>query len=268
MRKNVIIVGVPRSGTSMTAFIFANKGYFAAHDPETELRGGDEFNPTGYWEAQQLIEANVEVLHAAGYPHHNTWLFDSINETQAAQISAVPPTDKHRELVQSYDAHAPWIWKDPRLCYTLGYWWPLLNPETTAVLFLTRNLDHVFQSFLRMGWRANPSDHDEVVGRLRAHRAAAETIITRLKIPHVTIAYEDFKNQPQQTAQTLSRFFGLELGPADLQFSDQLNHSSRKGRIVARLEQMASWLPAGLRRVLKKSTPRNLWATLFPGRKQ
>ena len=153
MRKNVLVVGVPRSGTSMTAHIFVTKGYFVAKDAETELHSGDEFNPKGYWEANSLIEANVDLFKSVGYAFHNTWMFEPITDEQAARIPAVEKMPRHRELVDGYDANRPWIWKDPRLCYTLGYWWQFMNPETTAVLLLRRKVEHVFQSFLRMGWR-------------------------------------------------------------------------------------------------------------------
>ena len=40
--KNTIVIGMPRSGTSMTAAIFARQGYFLAEDTDEELRPGDE----------------------------------------------------------------------------------------------------------------------------------------------------------------------------------------------------------------------------------
>jgi hypothetical protein len=268
MPKNVLVVGVPRSGTSMTSYVFASQGYFAATDPESELRGGDENNPTGYWEAAGLIEANVDVFKAVGYPNHNTWLFDAITADQAERIAAVTPIDNHKDLVERYNANSPWIWKDPRLCYTLAYWWPLLNHKTTAVLLLTRNAEHVFKSFLRMGWRKSATDHDEVVARLAAHISAAEHAIRELHIPHIEVAYEDFESKPEETARKISDFFGLTLASQDLKFNGLLNHSSRKGGMVARMERLAAALPASWRSFMKKLTPGSLMNKFFPGRRK
>ena len=58
MTYNAIVIGMPRSGTSMVTNIFAKSGFFLAEDESNELRAGDEFNPSGYWEAQDLISAN------------------------------------------------------------------------------------------------------------------------------------------------------------------------------------------------------------------
>lgn len=265
MPKNVLVVGMPRSGTSMAANIFAIKGYFVAKEAE-ELRPGDEFNPAGYWEANSLIEANVEVFQAAGYTQHNTWMFEPISEQQAARIADIERLPKHRELVESYNANAPWVWKDPRLCYTLGYWWPLLDPATTAVVLLTRNADHIFQSFLRVGWRKDAAERDEVAQRVRAHIAAADHAITRFAIPHLKIDYDEFAKHPDETARWLTELCGTEIHAADLAFDGKLNHSSLKGGMIARLERCALWLPASWRSFIKKRMPKSVLNTLFPGR--
>ena len=47
MPKNVIIVGMARSGTSLTASMFAKQGYFVADDPDSELEGPNKFNQIG-----------------------------------------------------------------------------------------------------------------------------------------------------------------------------------------------------------------------------
>ena len=57
MPKNVIIVGMARSGTSLTASIFAKKGYFVADDPDKQLQAGNRHNPGGFWELDDLVEA-------------------------------------------------------------------------------------------------------------------------------------------------------------------------------------------------------------------
>jgi len=70
--KNAIVLGMPRSGTSMTAAIFARQGYFLAADTNEELRPGDEHNPAGYFEASGLVERNAHLFRRVGYTAHNS----------------------------------------------------------------------------------------------------------------------------------------------------------------------------------------------------
>ena len=88
MPKNVLVVGMARSGTSLTASIFVKKGYFVAEDPENQLQAAGPHNPGGYWELEDVKEANVEVLKAVGFQHHNTWVAEEIRPEQAEDIEA------------------------------------------------------------------------------------------------------------------------------------------------------------------------------------
>ena len=236
----------------MTSHIFAKNGYFATDDPDRELRSGDAHNPLGYWEAQPLIEANVQVFKAVGYQHHNTWLFDPISDEQAARIPAIAVVAGHRELVARYEAKTPWIWKDPRLCFTLGYWWPLMNPQTTAVLLVRRNVEQIFNSFQRMGWVKSDSDRVRIAYLTAAHIAAAESAIARLSIPHLVIKYEDFDAQPARMAQRIGDFFGLGVSASDLGYRPLLNHSSIVGRLTTQAAKGLRLLPPGLKAPLKR----------------
>ncbi len=98
MPKNVIIVGMARSGTSLTASIFANHGYFVAGDPDSELQDANINNPGGYWELNRLKDANAEIFQAVGFAHHNTWTSDEISPDQAEGIYALQQLNEHKDI--------------------------------------------------------------------------------------------------------------------------------------------------------------------------
>ena len=235
----MIVVGTPRSGTSMAAYVFARQGYFAAQD-ESELRPGDRHNPSGYWEAERLIEANVDIFAAVGYPHHNTWLLRAPTGGGRPAHRRPHPDAGAPGPAESYETRRPWLWKDPRLCYTLAYWWKLIRPGSTSVLLIRRNPEHVFQSFVRMSWRNNtPAERDETIARLQAHLAAAERTLRELDIPHVAVKYEDFHDAPDRVARELGATFGLDLRGSDLGFEARRdhNHDRVRGRLSTRIQR-------------------------------
>ena len=268
VRKNVMVVGMPRSGTSMTAYLFARQGYFAAEAPEEELRPGDVHNPTGYWESQPLIQANTELFRRVGYGPDNTWLHEPMPPAAAESITALPPDAAHRALVARYEAHAPWLWKDPRLCFTLGYWWPLMNPATTAVLLVRRDPEQIFQSFRRLGWARGQAERAQVVSRVHAHITAAQQAIAAYRIPHLVVDYGDFASRPVETAARISGYFGVAVEVCDLGYRPLLNHSRGLGKVSTRALALSGSLPSGLRRALRRCTPGLLLDWLFPGLRQ
>lgn len=269
MPKNIIIVGMPRSGTSMTASIFAKNGYFVTNDEDTELRTGDEHNPLGYWEAKSLIKSNSEIFKAAGFNHDNTWLYDAITSLEANKIHSLKHSNEHKALVEKFNKTPPWVWKDPRLCYTLSYWWPLIDPSSTKVLLLTRNPKEIYQSFIRLKWRPNnKTSRNDVYARTQAHIQNAIKTVETYNIPHITIDYSDFDSKPEETARQISDFFDIDINANDIPFSKNLNRSTLLGRFSTLIDHFIELLPSSFRKAIKALTPSFIFKIIFPYRKK
>lgn len=267
MQKNAIIVGMPRSGTSMVTNIFAKAGFFVAENIENEVRAGDEFNPSGYWEAQDLIKANDEIFNMVGYSPDNTWLEEPISSEQAQGICRLSPSDEHRSLVEKYDKKHPWVWKDPRLCYTIGYWWPLLDRNNTRVIFLKRDHEEILNSFLRLNWRTNdPQCRADVLKRIDDHLLTAAESINQHNIPFIEINYSDFRKQPEITSRKISEFFDIKLTVDDLGFNSKLNTSGLRGSLMKVVNKIGDLLPDSLRKFVKKLIPTAILKSIFPHR--
>lgn len=255
---NAIILGMPRSGTSLTAGIFARKNYYVASDSRSELRPGDQFNPFGYWEAEPLTNHNAAILGMAGFNFHNTWLFDRVLPEVAPRIAALKPTPEHRDYVRTFEEHRPWVWKDPRLCYTLSYWWPLIDPLTTRVVVVRRDSVAILHSFQRLNWRSrSAADQVDVLGRIDDHLAAAMRTIDALRIPYIEIDYSDYFSSPALVAKSLSDTFNVSFSTEDLNALRELDHNSWRGRLMDNLSAAAHLLPPGIKRTIKRfvSTP-------------
>lgn len=265
MSKNVVVVGMPRSGTSLTAGIFVRQGYFLAENGMDELQKADAHNPFGYFEAGSLVGSNAKIFSRAGFKHDNTWLYSEIPAEVADLIPKLTPDQADQALVEKYNRNTPWIWKDPRLCYTLGYWWQMLDPGTTAVLLIKRNSEDIFQSFVRLGWRApGNAGRQEVEKRVLNHWQAAEKAIVEFKIPCLTIDYSDYQRDPVDVVCRINDVFGLALDVSDLNFHKELNHSTLKSKIIIALTRKLTLLPFPLWQLTKTLIPKFLMLRLFP----
>ena len=265
--RNAIIVGMARSGTSLTASIFARQGYFIADDTGSDTQQADLHNPGGYWELDELVEANARVLAATGFPDHNTWTSRRITPEQARAVKSLVHSEEHVRLVERFAGRQPWMWKDPRLCYTLDYWWPLMDPATTGVVLVTRDPIEIHRSLVRANWGGVRNfDVDDYIDRINQHIANARESITRLDIPHIEFDYSDYARHPERIADALNQFFGFRLSPDDLGFKAKYNTSGVRGRIAFALERVGSRLPAPVRQTARKLIPRAVLRTLWPNR--
>lgn len=268
VRKNVVVVGMARSGTSLTAGIFAGQGYYLGGMQKAAVREGDDHNPFGFFEADDLVAENVQVLEAVGFGFHNTWLFEPISAAAASRIADLAVLPSHQAFVRGYEQRTPWVWKDPRLCFTLAYWWRLLDPERTVVVFVRRDPAAVHRSFLRRGWcRSGRSERAAVLARVRQHTDAAATAIDALGIPHAVIDYGEYLTAPDTVAQRLNALCGLSLSAADLNARSDLDHSTIRGRISTGLRRGLTRLPRGPIRAVERLVPRSVLVSLFPERR-
>lgn len=263
--KNAIVVGMPRSGTSMSAAIFANQGYLVAEESEKELRAPDEYNPNGYWEAETLIRKNVEVFKQCGFNGDNTWNFEPISKDAAQKINTLAPIKSHSEFVESYNQKSPWVWKDPRLCYTVGYWWQLINPETTAVLLIKRDPKEIYNSFLRVKWRTlSKADKVDTYQRIADHIQFAEDTIKAKGITYLSVNYSDFTSDADAVAKKINGVFGLNLSSSDLHFDKNLNNNSIKGKLGIYTDILADKIPKPVRKFAKSLMPKKIYRMIFP----
>lgn len=266
-RMNAIIVGMARSGTSLSASIFANYGYFVADDPDRQLTAASRYNPSGYWELDKLIDANVRILNSVGFSCHNTWNSDEIREDQADAIFSLEQTEADKDLARHFSGHQPWVWKDPRFCYTLAYWWPLMNAERTRVLLVTRNPDDIWRSFSRTGWREGASDSkQQFLQRIDNHLTFARRTIARFEIPYLEMDYSDYAKDAAATATRLGDYFGLKLRADELGYQSKFSTSSYRGKMSYSVERVVSVIPRSLRSLLRKALPGFVRKALFPTR--
>ena len=252
----------------MTAGALARAGYHVSDAPESDLRSGDSGNPNGYWESEALVRKNAEVLAAAGFEHDNTWLFEPIGAESAAAIAELSPLPGHEEYVADMSEKEPWVWKDPRLCYTLSYWLKLLDPERTRIVLTTRDPMAVYRSFVRLGWR-EPSDdaQSDVLRRVDDHIETARSAIATGTHAAFEFNYEACLANPDQAARILSQATGFEVTDAHLAVDRTFNHSTLRGKISTTADRFVGRLPGPVRQGLKQVVPKSVVYALFPERK-
>ncbi len=138
MKQGIIVLGMPRSGTSLVADLVYRWGAYAG--PKQALLKADEWNPQGYWEYIPLKRLNDELLAAVRASER---VPPATDEIVAEKASDSHLREKARRLLARMQAGTDvWFWKDPRLPILLPFWntiWdemiyviPIRNPVDIA----------------------------------------------------------------------------------------------------------------------------------------
>ena len=138
---NCIILGSGRSGTSMASGVLSQCGYFMGNN----LYSPDIANPKGYFEDQEINGINEDLLSKV-VPKRPSGIIGSFffrKRTAYWQhwLAKVPlyvsisSTHHLTERIKKVTQNEPFCFKDPRFCYTLSVWRPLITDTVFLCVF-------------------------------------------------------------------------------------------------------------------------------------
>jgi len=206
MKKNVIILTHGVSGSSVFAALLGRAGYWL---------GSETVQKPDYdtFENAALVALNYELLHvlAPGIRHEHRFAFEDVS--RLAQRAATLDMQPHREFLSHCAANAPWVWKDPRLTWTIRVWAKVLDLERVAFLVLTRN-------DLQAWISTNQRRHIESLGFTKQYNhditRSNVRFLDDLRLPYLAMSFEDLLLQPEKTLACLNEFLELRLTMVDL----------------------------------------------------
>jgi hypothetical protein len=227
----VCVLGMSRTGTSLTARMLSLAGVYLGR--EEELLGKDlhqladegdsvlararETNPEGFWEHYRIMRLNERILRTLGgswrEPPEMPPGWEGADELETLRSEA------RVLLEESFGGRDLWGWKDPRNSLTLPFWQQLLPPMRYVICL--RNPVDVAAS-LRHRDRMS---FEHAVDLWLAYVSGAlfnTTERTRLLVP-----YESHFDDPEAMAGRLAVFAGRE-GALDAGTLGQLNNAVDK----------------------------------------
>ena len=223
--RNLVILGMHRSGTSMVAGLLGACGWYVGEDDE--LIPAAEDNPRGFWERRDVVAVNDQLLSDSDA----SWF-------QPQVLHDAAPADAIQEILGRLDAHAPWLIKDPRFLLTWDLWKePLAD---TLKLYVYRSPLAVATSLARRNGFPLEFGLDlwEFYNR--------QILATWMPEDSLAVSYDDFAAEPGLAWADLCRRLGehdVSISPDTTVplFDPQLDHSVQAEESSARLtkEQQA-----------------------------
>lgn len=181
----VIISGIPRSGTSMTAGVIDICGSFGG-----KMSGPTRYNRKGMFE-------NTEVRNQILKPFLKSMGYDPMGQKPLPNINAVIAKSKDQELTKDwsghvlrifkrhgYDGDSRWYYKEPKVCLV----WPIWHaafPEADWVI-VRRDAEDIVRSCLKTSFMRAYSGRSGWLGWVSEHEARFEEMVDAgLKIQEV-----------------------------------------------------------------------------------
>jgi hypothetical protein len=224
MRNNIVILTHGWTGSSVFAALLGRAGYWLGSST-VKSKDYDTF------ENADLVARNRELLHllAPGIDHQRYFSFEDVS--RVAQASANLNLKPYRDFLATCGANEPWLWKDPRLTWTIRVWAKVLDLERTAFLILTREDLQAWVS-------SNQRRHIQSVRYTKQYNHGITRSNLRFLedfgLPCLEMSFETLLLQPESALVRLNEFFGVNLSIIDLRsvYKAPLHRKSRSWKDV------------------------------------
>lgn len=146
--KTIVVLGMHRSGTSMTAGILHHLGVYMGDYGFKP----DEWNEKGYFENRYITEMNENILSKAG----GSW----DNPPSRESILALDKVNEIEEIINK-EKRDLWGWKDPRTCLTIELFLPFI--ENIYYIVVRRNRLSVIESLYQRSGKTDEKGRLSIV---------------------------------------------------------------------------------------------------------
>jgi hypothetical protein len=193
---NVIILTGGLTGSSALAGLLSAAGFWS---------GEDTFKKRDYntYENSELIRLNRQLMGRVSASERYTTQFMPEAISGIEQLSGSEDESEYRALVSRCEAHAPWMWKDPRLWMTIRFWKPLLPWERIRVLLLRRD---PMQSWISCTQRRQIQTMSYARNYNDSIQASLRDFLEANAIRYLPLQFEDLIVTPEQEVQRIGEF--------------------------------------------------------------
>ena len=207
MKSNIIILTTGSSGSSVLAGIIATQGYWLGD--ETKKLKFDTF------ENAELVDLNMEILAASGFSRRDC------NDLPPPSIDAIKQLITRIDLkpfnnfIEKCSRHQPWLWKDPRLSFTIHFWAQIMKNSSCKYILMDRD---PFQSYAGLILsRKVPMSFTEQSRINQNYLESIKSFFSQYKdLTCFQCKFEDLILDPVNLLDRLNNFLGTKINMRDV----------------------------------------------------
>lgn len=209
MKRAILIVGAPRSGTSVTAHVINRLGVYFGNPKKFVDAEQNKHNPI-FFELNELNTINNEIFLRFNKKWADFDWLPLVSDFPEAVIYSF--TNRIKQFIETEFGNSEQIGlKDPRFCFTLPIWTKILEHLGYKVdfVFTTRNLNAIFSSNKAVNKASSEKNF-----RITLESILASSYFLKNK-PVVRVFYELLIIQPKTEVNNLCNRLDLDTSQID-----------------------------------------------------
>lgn len=206
MKRNVIILTHGWTGSSVFTALLGRANYWA---------GEATFQKPDYntHENVELIELNKQLMKEMGFTKDHEHYFDEAEIEKLTKSASELDLTPYKNFVQRCQNNQPWIWKDPRLTWTIRIWAKLLDLDGIAFVILTRDAE---QAWISSNLRRHIQTRQFTQKYNSGITKSLEHFLSHQQSNFLSYEFENLLLNPEETLSELNEFLDISLSMEDL----------------------------------------------------
>lgn len=209
MKPNLIILTTGLSGSSVLTGLIARAGYWTGERTHVKNNSTGSYNT---YENSKLVELNnqlIKLTKCTITPH--SWYDRSLFARFEAIDSGID-RQQFRQFIDECNEHSPWIWKDPKLWFTLAFWLDLLGEKNVRCIVLYRD---PYRLWVSQTNKRIIYDYQYLKNSEQRSRLELLNYLHERNVPSMELQYDELLDCDTQTLIRINQFLGCQLSSSD-----------------------------------------------------
>jgi hypothetical protein len=238
MKPNIVILTSGGGGSSVLAGIIARKGYWLG-DTTKKLHFETHEN-------SELVDLDIEILRNSGFESRDCADLPGPEIEKILDLPQKIDLTKYRQFIEKSNSKQPWLWKDPRLCYTIHFWAQLMDFKNCKFIYTTRD---PYQEYVSLMNRRQVLKFSELKKINANYERSVALFLYERTESCLRCTFEELMLNPEDFISRTNEFLGIGLEMNDVLSVYRGSFGRKK---YSPLDNLRAWLLFAFFRYVKR----------------
>lgn len=189
----------------MLTGLLAQAGFWTGKDTVIKDNSTGKYDT---YENSQLVELNKLILSGLGEKADNNFWYRNDVRNKLNQLSQPQLDQEIISFVEECSTHMPWVWKDPILWQTLGFWLKYLDTSQLKIIVLYRRS---FPLWISQTSKRIIYDYADLKAAEKTARVELLKFLHHNDLDYQEVEYDLLTARPAEVIYQLNKFLSTQL---------------------------------------------------------
>jgi hypothetical protein len=211
MASNIIVLTTGLSGSSVVTSFLSRAGYWVG---DQTIKKNNESGDYDTYENSRLVQLNCDIINSMFFKYNNDveYHFRAHLLFEKA-IEKIDDKNAYMDFIDYCNSKGNWIWKDPRLWITIGFWHQLLDKTKIKIIIVYRDPLSLWISLLN---KRQIVSFSHLKNLEAISREELSKYLKAIGMSYYLMSYDELVKYPEKVIPCVNKYLDTTLSVNDL----------------------------------------------------